>query len=190
MSESHKIPDELLDQVPLALQREMHASGGGRRRHRRLGWWLRAILGILLILLLAVQLLFIFRQELLSEPSLAGAMIHLCEAFHVSDCARLDLDQLILLESRVEPFRRGLNATGSMVNQAVFAQPLPDIELRFIDRNGKVMMGRRFPPRIYRLPEHADIQVLSPGQSLAFALQVEDPGTTAWSFRIDLRPPE
>lgn len=80
--------------------------------------------------------------------------------------------------------KRGLMVSGTMENQAEFAQAFPVLELRFANIRGETIAARRFKPGEYLdLPEN-EISKMQPGEPVAFTLEIVDPGQDVVSYEF------
>lgn len=105
-----------------------------------------------------------------------------------------DLDSVHILQRRVsappgEP--RALLVRATLVNDANFPQPYPELRLSFLDGNGREQASRWFEPREY-LEDPATTAALAAGmppkQPVAVRLELVDPGEeTAENFEFDFR---
>ncbi|KZC23955.1 hypothetical protein RHOFW104T7_11170 [Rhodanobacter thiooxydans] len=160
-------------------RRHLHSSG---ERH----WpWLVACL--LLTLLLAAQLAWAKRDELIRQPAVAH-WLH-------DGCAMLGCElplvaaprQLHLLASNVQahPSVAGaLMISASVRNDAAFAQPWPVLTVTLSDAQGQRIAMRRLQPAEYLDDATIQRHGLAPGGSAVLLLEVEDPGDKAVAFEI------
>ncbi|EIL98952.1 DUF3426 domain-containing protein [Rhodanobacter denitrificans] len=165
------------------------AARRNRRQPRSSGerhWpWIMACL--LLTLLLAIQLAWAERDELIRQP--------LVNHWLRGSCAMLGCElplvaapqQLRLLASNVQahPSVAGaLMISASVRNDAGFAQPWPVLAITLSNAQGQRIAMRRLQPAEY-LDDAAVLRHgLAPGGSAVLLLEVEDPGDNAVAFEI------
>jgi hypothetical protein len=77
-----------------------------------------------------------------------------------------------------------LMVTGSFVNQAPFAQKLPDLLISLFDVQGKLIANRLFTPAEYLL-EDRNRGVVRPELPVQFRLEIVDPGTDALTYEFE-----
>lgn len=73
----------------------------------------------------------------------------------------------------------------SILNQADFAQPHPDIQLALYDIQDELVARRRISPQEYLIPPPATDALIQPKQKLNLDLVFEDPGVHVTGFRIN-----
>lgn len=147
------------------------------------GWWIVGALGLALVL--GVQLAWIFRGPLLSEPRLREAAEAVCRRVDCQLPTVDDRSRLSLIDHSVEPHParpHALRITGVLVNRSELPQTLPILELVLSDAAGRRVAMRRFRPEEY-LDERRPSR-LEPGGDLRIDLEVEDPGGDAVAFQL------
>lgn len=80
--------------------------------------------------------------------------------------------------------KQGLMVSGTMINQAEFAQPYPVLELRFENIRGEAIAARRFTPDEYLDLPIDQITKIQPGEPVAFTLEIVDPGPDVVSYEF------
>jgi hypothetical protein len=89
---------------------------------------------------------------------------------------------------RAHPERPGALAVDAIiVNDASFAQPYPEIELRFSAIGGNLVAARRFSPNEYLAGDAAGANLIGPHTPVHIALDIEDPGADAVNYIIAFR---
>jgi len=173
--------------------REPHAHQRVARRERRRlrssdeqRWpWIVACL--LLTLLLAVQLAWAKRDELIRHPTVGGWLRGGCAVLGCQLPLVAAPQQLRLLASNVQahPSVAGaLMISASVRNDASFAQPWPVLTITLSNAQGQRIAMRRLRPAEY-LDDAAILRHgLAPGGSAVLLLEVEDPGDKAVAFEI------
>ena len=74
-----------------------------------------------------------------------------------------------------------------IVNGADFAQPFPELELRFTTIDGDLVAGRRFKPEEYLSGELAGVTLMVPKTPVRLALEITDPGADAVNYFLSFR---
>ena len=173
--------------------REPHAHQRVARRERRRlrssdeqRWpWIVACL--LLTLLLAVQLAWAKRDELIRHPTVGGWLRGGCAVLGCQLPLVAAPQQLRLLASNVQahPSVAGaLMISASVRNDAIFTQPWPVLTITLSNAQGQRIAMRRLQPAEY-LDDGAILRHgLAPGGSAVLLLEVEDPGDKAVAFEI------
>lgn len=143
----------------------------------------------LLALGLLLQIGLAERERLAQRPELRATITSLAAVFGMPVEAVSETSQLRLLARDVRPHPsvpEALLVSASFRNDADFPQAWPLLELALADINGKPLALRRFRPEEYMgmPPEQA---LLAPGQSVAAALELEDPGKDAIAFAFEFR---
>jgi predicted Zn finger-like uncharacterized protein len=148
------------------------------------GWHLAS--GVLL-LVLAVQLVWQFRAELLREPRVAEFARAACDRLSctlpmVEDRARIALMARDVRPHPSEP--HALIITATLANQAPFAQTYPVVEITLSNVSEQRIAMRRFRPEEY-VGDLATLARGLPAEATAtLSLEVEDPGQDAIAFEF------
>ncbi len=160
-------------------------------------WWeslkqlLPAIFGTLLIsLILLVSSAIMFRdalgQSALRPIAVAGCWIAGCQVG-----PRWDIDSYQLLRSRMysHPDRANvLVISAQFVNEASFAQPLPQLTLILRDTQGNEIARGEFEPKRYYDKATPSFR-LAPNTPIDARLLIRDPGEIAVGFIIEFAVP-
>ena len=80
--------------------------------------------------------------------------------------------------------KNALMVTGSFVNQAPFAQKLPELLISLFDVQGRLIANRLFAPSEYLLDDK-NRGVIKPDLPLQFRLEIIDPGTDALTYEFE-----
>ena len=166
---------------------------------KRGGWML---VGLLLVLLLAGQGLWLNWDRLVREPGFRDLVTTacdgvenmgigtlprgVCELPELIDLARLRGEDLFVRPHPTE--RNGLILDAQIVNEADFAQPMPALDVRFYDINDNILAQRTFLPSEYLAGEALHMQRLEPDIPLQIALVLENPGPQAANYTLDFLP--
>lgn len=156
-----------------------------RRVHR--GWW--ALANVLLVLLLAAQLAFFFRDYLARIAWAAPWMEAMCEAVGCEIRPLQDPRQIELVEVEVAPhptYNKSLRVTAVLVNRAVFSQPFPLLELSLTDNRGVPVARRTFQPEEYLVPDDAEAEEMPPNVAIAVELEITQPDAAAVGYEVQL----
>lgn len=155
---------------------------------RNLAW---GMLNLALAAMLLGQLAYLF-LDAWRVHALAGPWIERgCAWISCPPPGRNDLEQITTsdLNIRSQPESPGMLLVGLRLrNRAAFSQPLPVLEIDFIDVLGSTIESRRFAPEEY-LP-HYDPQAdfLGAGVTEQIRLETPDPGEHAVNYMLRLHP--
>lgn len=166
------------------------ASSQGRGWARFVAWGIGALV---LVVLLGVQYAYFMRDDLARYPNLRPWLSAMCSVAHCKLPLRRDLNQIKILRGRVltEPNHPGvLLVRATLVNEAAFAQPYPQLRLTLMDINGNVTGRRWFAPAQYVADTVLRKQMgagMPPKQPVAVRLELVDPGHNSENFEFDFR---
>ncbi|MEM7565459.1 MAG: DUF3426 domain-containing protein [Pseudomonadota bacterium] len=145
-------------------------------------------IGILLLsAIAAAQAVYYQRYELIKNPKYQQQVLNLCQFLPCAASQFSNTAQIRLLERNVFTHPASENAlmvTGSFINQAPFAQKLPDILISLFDVKGKLIARRVFAPAEY-LPNGKNRDTMNPERPQQFRLEVVDPGTDALTYEFE-----
>ena len=154
----------------------------------------RAIWGSLVFVLLlvaVVQLSWFNRDALLRRyPALAPWVEQVCESLQCEPIRFRDVSAIDLLNRQVSQhprYRNALLATATMVNNADYKQPYPDVELLIFATDGRVIARGRFKPGEYLNPDVNPSSGMPPGVPVHFGLDLDGAAQGAVSFRFRFR---
>ncbi len=169
----------------LSLHEAMY--GSERRSFFALGplsWFI----GILLLLALgALQAIYYQRYQLIEDPRFQQQVISLCQLLPCAQREFSSAEQIRLVERNVFTHPVTANAlmvTGSFVNQAPFAQKMPELLISLFDVQGRLIANRLFQPNEYLL-EDRNRNVVAPQVPIQFRLEIVDPGTDALTYEFE-----
>lgn len=151
-----------------------------RRRRVHAVWW--ALGNVLLVLLLAGQLTFYFRDYLASNALLKPWLVRACQLAKCEIRPLQDPRQIELVEVEVAPhpkFNRALSFSAVLVNRAVFSQPFPLLELSLTDTHGTQVVRRTFKPEEYLSQPALVAQGMSPNVAVSARLEFTQPEPAA-----------
>lgn len=185
-------------QLPVAEDDAVEQLGYQRTRLRpitrqQLGW---SLLSLLAALGLAGQLVYAnFAQ--LAQSNYRPQLSALCEAVNVvgrEHCKLPPPQNLALIRSQGlniyshPTFANSLLVDALIINQAVFEQPFPVIELEFHDHNGRAVARRRFTPAEYLAGELRGAEFMPSQQAVHINIGILDPGATAVNYEMRFHP--
>jgi len=176
-----------LDNEPRALSLHEAMYGSERRSFFSLGplsWFV----GILLLAALgAAQAIYYQRYQLIEDPRFQQQVMSLCRLLPCAQREFSSPEQIRLLERNVFTHPVNANAlmvTGSFVNQAPFAQKMPELLISLFDVQGKLIANRLFQANEYLL-EDRNRKVVAPQLPVQFRLEIVDPGTDALTYEFE-----
>lgn len=169
----------------LSLHEAMY--GSERRSFFSLGplsWFI----GILLLGALGIaQAIYYQRYQLIEDPRYQQQVISLCSLLPCAQREFSSPEQIRLLERNVFTHPVAANAlmvTGSFVNQAPFAQKMPELLISLFDTKGRLIANRLFKASEYLL-EARNRTVVAPQVPIQFRLEIVDPGTAALTYEFE-----
>ena len=149
-----------------------------------LGWFV----GILLLAAVGIaQTIYYQRYQLIEKPRYQQQVLNLCQVLPCAETSFSSIEQIRLLERNIFTHPVATNAlmvTGSFVNQAPFAQKLPDLLISLFDVQGKLIANRLFSPPEYLLDDK-NRGVVKPELPVQFRLEIVDPGTDALTYEFE-----
>ena len=172
--EDYPIPAEDLPQHPAPPPRRTAASAL---------WWS----GIMVMaLVLTLQLVNADRDALAQNPVIGPTLQALYAAMGQPIPPPRSVRAWVVSDLNVtsDPQTPGeLSITGTLQNQAGFAQPWPYLRIQLTDRFGEPLRGRDFRPADY-LPATEASALLAGDQAVRFRIDVADPGADAVGFTL------
>ena len=133
------------------------------------------------------QAVYYQRYQLVENPRYQQQVINLCQVLPCAETEFASTEQIRLLERNVftHPVAAdALMVTGSFINEAPFAQKLPDMLISLFDVRGKLIANRLFTPAEYLL-ENKNRGVVRPQSTVQFRLEIVDPGTDALTYEFE-----
>jgi predicted Zn finger-like uncharacterized protein len=156
-----------------------------RRERLTFGW---AAGSAVLALVLAVQMIHHYRQDLVRHPQFGAPLRATYESLGIPLMPNWDLSALELRqwgnESAASEDGR-LVVRASLTNRAAFAQPHPILRLELDDRFGATVATRDFEPADYLKDPSQATRLIAPGSTTEAELLLADPGTEAVGYRLD-----
>ena len=147
--------------------------------------WSVAALGLLV--LLGFQVKYLFTEKYAQHQEYGPFLTAGCELFNCALPARTDSSRLTLTHTRIDlhPFAPGaIRITVKLVNEAVFAQPYPDLQVTLTDWNGRVVGRRTFPPGRYFAEEQPE--TLGSGELGVMLFDIARPHEKAVGFEVNI----
>ena len=141
-----------------------------------------------LILLLTVQVVNHYRNDLAATPQFNKPITALYSAFGIQLTPRWDLHAYDVrqLGASVDAANAGeIMVRASVKNGARQAQPMPLLRVTLQDRFGNRIAARDVPPGNYLPRSTADVGYLPAGQRIDAEMSFVDPGANAVGFEID-----
>ena len=146
------------------------------------------LIGILLLAALGTaQTIYYKRYQLIEDPRFQQQVIGLCKLLPCAQREFSSPQQIRLVERNVfthPVVDNALMVTGSFVNQATFAQKMPDLLISLFDVQGRLIANRLFQAKEYLL-EDRNRSVVPSKQQVQFRLEVVDPGTDALTYEFE-----
>ena len=151
--------------------------------------WSVAALGLLV--LLGWQVRYGFLEKYAQHPQYRPFMTVGCAVFN---CAllpqRRDLMRLTMIHTHIDlhPLEPGaIRITVKLVNEALFAQPWPDLQITLTDRDGRIVGRRVFPPARYLA--QSQLGQLGSGELGVARFDLARPYEKAVGFEVDVVAP-
>ncbi len=144
--------------------------------------------GMGLVTILFLQTLYVSRNWLAHQPATAGITRSVCKTLGCSITPKRDPTKIEIISHNVyaHPNEPGsLIITATMRNTASYGQPLPLIEVSFLDKNNHTIALRRFRPEEYTPKNRADKKLFTPNETLYFRMKIKDPGKEAVTFQFN-----
>ncbi|HYA36825.1 MAG TPA: DUF3426 domain-containing protein [Candidatus Methylomirabilis sp.] len=158
-----------------------------RSRWRAVRW---GFADLLLILLLAGQFVYFYRDELAKKPSWRPLLTDFCGYARCQLRPLRDIAAIELLQTTIAPhpqYENALRIRTALVNRADYPQDYPWMEVSLTDNGGRVLTRRTFTPAQY-LPTPAAGN-MSPNVVATTLLDVTNPDNKAVGYEIRLVTP-
>lgn len=154
------------------------------RLANRLGW---AFGSLVMIGVLVGQLVWFNRDTLALDPRWRPWLQTVCDTVGCTLPALRDPHAIEMVDRNVQShpqYQGALLITATLVNQATFAQPYPEVELSMTNLDQKRVAARRFLPAEYL--DNGNAQgLIPPGASVRLKLEIADPGQEAVGFEFE-----
>ncbi len=174
-----------IEDVPEILKEEFAALNKPRRTPMR---WLWMLLAVFLLLVLSLQIAWVFRDRVIAtQPQALPLYRQICERLgcQVESAAQADRIELLARDVRDHPqYRDSLLVNATLVSRSDSATLFPVIQLGLFDQTGEVIGIRRFDPSEY-LDKSIDLGGgMPPNRSVYIVLEVAGVGTRAVGFEF------
>ena len=179
------VETEFVERRQVSLHEAMY---GSERRSFFSSGPLAWFVGILLLTAVGTaQVIYYQRYQLVEDSRYQQQVINLCQVLPCAETEFSSTGQIRLLERNIFTHPVTSNAlmvTGSFVNQAPFAQKLPELLISLFDVQGKLIANRLFTPPEYLL-ENKNRGIVKPDLPVQFRLEIVDPGTNALTYEFE-----
>ena len=176
----HVLPDV----IPPSLRAETR---DGRKRFGFIFSFFWFLAALLLIGIGLAQYAWYERLQLLQHPQTRPWVELACQYLHCQLPEPKDVSRMELIRKNIYSHpndKQSLMVSGSMINQAEFAQDFPLLELRFENIRGETIAARRFKPAEYLDLPADQIAKMEPATPVAFTLEITDPGAEVVSYEF------
>lgn len=179
--------EEVFDIVhapPVTASERVLVAGEKRGWAGTLAW---TALNLSLILLLAGQYVYFYRDDLARYPELRPALETMCEVVGCEIPLRRDVSRLSLVNRDLRSHPSVANALlvrVTLINNALFTQPYPLLQLSLSNVAGQTVAMRRFQPFEYLGKDIPIKKGMLPGKPVEVTLELVDPGQSAVSFEF------
>jgi predicted Zn finger-like uncharacterized protein len=130
-----------------------------------------------------------FAQDLRYRPWYERACaVFGCTLAPFIDPGKIRSDSLLIREAPDRPGVLLVDAVFS--NHSAYAQPWPEMEIRFSDLGGRLVAARVFMPRQYLAHVEGAPGTIAPGASQRAHLEILDPGDEAVNYEMRLHEPQ
>ena len=163
-----------------------------RQALRRLLSALWIVGSALLVILLAGQTAYFYRDALADYPQFRPFIVELCQQFGCAIRLSSDVGSIELVRpTGIAPHPRTGNALrlrATMVNRSQSSQPYPLMEVTLSDSAGRTLARRTFTPREYLERPTMETE-MSPNLAVSILLDVTNPNGKAVGYQIDFVAP-
>lgn len=182
------------DETPPAPRRRRRAPSASpatppQHRRRVLPWYLGSLA---LLALLVIQTTFFYFDSLARMPAVRPQLETLCRFTGCSVPPLEDINQIDLVETRVVPHPRIMNAlrvTATLVNRASFVQPFPLLEVSLTNRHGQTVARRTYTPAEYLGGKNAAQRRMPTNAATKIVLDITNPDRTAMGYEVQIVQP-
>lgn len=160
---------------------------GARPAARRTLAWTGGSLALALLLLL--QLVHHYRQDLARHPQVGPALRSIYGGLGLQLSPNWDLSAFELKQWGNDPpsgTDGRMSVRASLKNRASFAQPHPVLRLELEDRFGDPVAVRDFEPGEYLKNPSQATRMVGPGATSEAEILIVDPGPEAVGYRLDI----
>lgn len=183
----HKLDEKLAHEADFPVITKQPLFARPRTRVRSVFWGLGSFA---LLLLLAGQFVYFYRNELATVPEWRPHLVDICLYAGCELRPRRDVGRIELLQTSIAPhpqYENALRIRAALVNRAAFRQAYPHMEVSLTDNAGRVIARRTFPPIQY---SEAPLEgTLTPNVVATALLDVTNPDGRAVGYEIRLVTP-
>lgn len=165
------------DDIPELLQEDIYDPPRGRS-WKSLFWW--GIIVIILAGILTAQSMWFFKRDrILQHPQIRPWLEQFCYNFLCTlpttrDVKRFKIEHLIV---QIHPdISNAIQVEATFINNAIFPQPYPDLQLIFEDYNGHILDERRFTAAEYLQQSVPEDQQLEAKSTVHIKLELREMG--------------
>ncbi len=186
--ESFRSEDTGKPVLPDVIPPELRAESRDKKRSYGIAGNLLWSFAILLAIAAGLlQYAYYDRLRLLKHEELRPWLGLMCKYTHCNLPDPRDPQRIELSSKNIYTHPNAENAlmvSGTMINQAGFAQNFPLLELRFENIRGELIAGRRFQPHEYLGLPAERIEKMQPGNPVSFNIEIVDPGKDVMSYEF------
>jgi predicted Zn finger-like uncharacterized protein len=192
LSRDESMTSDLFMELPSSGDAEpAEAPVTARRRFGSAGW---SAVALLLLVLVVAQYAYVMRDELARYPRLRPWIETICLAADCQLPLLRDVSRVHILYRQVDhhpTLSGGLLVKATLVNDAGYRQPFPQVRFTFLDPSGDERSSRWFSPDEYLRENALVADVLAgmpPQEPVSIRLQLADADPAAIdNFKIELR---
>ncbi len=181
--ETEQVIKNLVDQ-PVSLNQAMYGDSSQSEHNFRPVLWSLGI--VLMFIIIIVQVIYYQRYSLMASPQYQQQILNICQVLPCDQDRFISLSQINLIERHVfsHPTRdNALMITGSFINRAPFAQPLPKLQVSLSDIQGNLIANRQFTAEEYLTQQ--SMRHIPAQKAVPFRLEIFDPGTQALTYEFE-----
>lgn len=157
------------------------------RSSSRLNTMLISLLALILAATLLGQLAWFERDRLMSQPKSRKVLEQTCDLLGCTLPVWRDPSLYQILHRKLAPAtgnEQALTLEGQFINRAQVPQPLPLLQITFLDSNEMLLARRRLTPEEYLSSPTLGGQYAAPEEVFTIDIQLEDPGPQATGFEL------
>ncbi len=144
--------------------------------------------GFGLVTLALLQTLYVSRNWLAHQPVTSSVTRSICKTLGCSITPKRDPTKIDVTSRNVyaHPNEPGsLIITATMKNKAAYEQPIPLIEVSFLDKDNHTIALRRFRPEEYTQESRTNKKLFTANETITLRIKIEDPGKEAVTFQFN-----
>jgi len=140
---------------------------------------------VVLLVLLGLQMVHHWRNEIATQPMWYGPLTRLYASLGMPLSPHWDLNAYDLRQQGANSEGSVIHIALSLANRGQRAQPLPDLRLTLLDRYGKPLATRNLQPPEYLPRSMTGESFMQADQRIDTQIDVQDPGSEPASFELD-----